>query len=373
MKRTWLLTVITVLLLVVLGCRFNVPKVKPMIEDAQELIEDAEVIIDQGKELIEEATQDDDAQDESTQPEDDQQDDESALNYDSDALEKLDSYRSTLVTRYEAADGTVDETRVETAVTRDPAAQHLTMGSNDEVIEMIEIGDQMWMKFGEEWMQSSAAEGSSIADDFGASLIAGDEIADLKTSDYEYLGKETLDDGTRTRHFRAKYTKFWGFLAGQGDDVDWEDGNVDVWIADESDLPKIVVKMEYRLEGKVDDQDVTFILSQSVTDLNEPFTIEPPSADEVGGLPDDVPLYPEASEVTTMAGMTVFTTADSIEDVAAFYEDNLGTAGWERTAHTDMEAMVTSTWEKDGQSLQLTITPGDDDGGSSVMILVSEE
>jgi hypothetical protein len=294
------------------------------------------------------------------------------VSLESGALDQLDYYRSTLVMHYEKGDEPVEETVIETAHIREPRAESLSMKTNDEGFDMIQIGDKMWLLFGDQWMQTSAEEGTAMAEGFSEFLIDPDQIDDLQNSEYKMVGRENMN-GIRTRHYQTKYTAPWMLaFTARSDEVDWDEGTVNFWVSDERDLPEFIVKAEYDLTGKVDDLDARFTITQNITDINEPFTIEPPSDEEVGGLPDDVPLYPGAEEVTSMGGMTVFTSSDTVEDVADYYKDALESAGWENTEEMTIATMHTSSWEKDGQTLQLTISPGDNDEGASVMILTGE-
>jgi hypothetical protein len=292
---------------------------------------------------------------------------------DSDALAQLDSYRATMTWVIEKADGTGQEFAIEQSAIRDPAALQFRMIADGESMEYIEIGDQMWMRFGDEWIQSSSGD-SSGSDDFGDFLSTSDDwISGLEDGDYEYLGTETVN-GVRTRHYRAEHSEGWGALFGDPGTVDdVESGVADVWIADDDPLPEFVVRFVVAVEGKVDDEDASMTLSQEVTQINEPFVIEPPEGVALGGLPDGVPLYPDASDVTQFGTMTTFSSLDDVETVDGFYQDALAAAGWAPSEDAvTAEGMAMSTWTKDDQTLTLTISSGDDDSGASVIVMLED-
>ena len=372
MKRQ-LLAIVAVLMIVSLACGLLPSRDKPTPESPASSLdsgskdkgdsEDGDTSHDGDEDIDSEDGDGDDSQED---------DDDGGVSLDSDAFDQLDYYRSTITMRFESGDGSVDESIIESSVIREPSAQHMVMTSGTDEMEMIQIEDKMWLRFGEEWMQTSSEEGTDMAEGFGTFLMDADDIEGLQDTDYEYSGKETVD-GVKTRHYRAKYTQAW-MMAFQdnADDVEVEDGIVDFWVADERDLPSFVVKMELVMEGTVDDKEAKYVISQHVTDINTPFTIEPPSQEEVGGLPDDVPMYPDAKDVTTLGGMTIFSTEDEMVDVSEFYNDALEAAGWERSEHMEIEGMISDSWKKDGETMQLTITLGDDDAGSSVMIMLGE-
>jgi hypothetical protein len=247
------------------------------------------------------------------------------------------------------------------------------MNSNGDSIEIIQIGDQTWSRFGDTWIQTSATDETGVAESFGSFLLDNQDFQQFKNGEYKYVGTETID-GIKTRHYSGEYVATWmlGFL-GNTDQTNMDTGTVDMWVADESDLPKFTIKMEIVMEGTSNGAPVKYTMTQIVTDINQPFTIEPPPADAVGGLPEDVPLYPDATELTTMGDMTIFTAPDSMDDVADFYNTELESAGWERTDNMELESMITSQWVKEGRTLSLNITMGDADAGTSVMIVIGEE
>ena len=133
MKRK-LLAIIAVLLVVSMACSFLKPKSTPTPEM------DQTGSMDNGDQEDDDESppgdDGDDGGDETTDDEGDQ-----GFSLDSNAFDQLDYYRSNIVMRYEAGDGTLDESIIDTAYIRDPSAQHLIMETNGEGLEMIQIGD----------------------------------------------------------------------------------------------------------------------------------------------------------------------------------------------------------------------------------------
>ena len=80
------------------------------------------------------------------------------LSFDSSGLEQLDSYRATLSYELRNADGTVETFSLEQAATRDPQAQRFLLSSTEGDIEYIQLEDEMYIRFGEEWIQGSSDE-----------------------------------------------------------------------------------------------------------------------------------------------------------------------------------------------------------------------
>jgi hypothetical protein len=296
------------------------------------------------------------------------------LTYDSDGLDQLDSYRATISYELKKDDGTVESFSFEQAATREPAAQHLTMSSADGDIEYIQIEDQMWIRFGDEWIQGSSDAADMDDDGFGSMLASSDDwISDVDEDDYEYLGKETVN-GISTKHYRVEYSEGWMGMLDQTDaDGDIDSGVADVWIANEPDLPEFIVRYRVELEGTLDGEEGTVTLAQDVTEVNEDVTIEAPAGVAMGGLPEGIPVYPDANDLTSFGGMTTFTASADFETVNDFYLDALTNAGWEKSGDGfEIDNTVNSTWTKDSESLNLTIT-GDDDGLVTVLIMVTPD
>ncbi|MBN1248255.1 MAG: hypothetical protein JXC32_11395 [Anaerolineae bacterium] len=308
--------------------------------------------------------------------EDDEQDaasddDSEELSFDSGGLEALDSYRATLSYELTKADGTVETFYIEQAATRSPRAQRFMMSSADGDIEYIQIEDQMYIRFGDEWIQGSSDDMDES--DFGSFLTTSDDwIAEIDDEDYEYIGKETVN-GLATRHYRVNYSAGWLDLLDEADaDGDIDNGTADVWIADEAGLPEFIVRYRVQLEGTLEGDQGTATLSQDVTDVNQPITIEAPEGVAMGGLPEGVPVYPGATDLTSFGTMTTFTAPEDLETVATFYEDAFTSAGWEKgEGGMEIEGMSSSTWTKDGEQLTLTITE-DDDGLVTVLVMMGE-
>ncbi len=298
------------------------------------------------------------------------------LRIDPDGLARLDSYRAVLSWRMEGDDVTVESFSMEQEATRDPRAGRFVVVSDGESFEMIQIEDQMWMGFGDEWIQSGAGD---EMDEFGSFLTTSDDwVSDLEEGDYEYLGQETVN-GHRARHYRTE--RVGDFAVLFGDDVDTDDdvesAVAEIWIADEAGLPEFMVRFVMEMTGTFDGVPGTITMHQDVMDVNQPIVIAAPEGGLGGGLPDDLSLYPGAADVTSFGGMTIYSVAGevTVEDVHSFYEDALVAAGWEPIDEPmAFEGVMMSTWRLGGEELTLTITSGDD-GGVDVMIIreVGEE
>lgn len=302
------------------------------------------------------------------EPTEESTDDETLPEVDAEALKGLDSYRTKMTMRSEYDDGTVTEVSILQEYIRDPYASRMVMesvgGEEDAAgtMEMIQVGTTQWINFGGEWMQSEATDdGSGFGED---TMINYDDItSDMGDDDYEYLGRETVN-GIKTKHYRLNLTALEAAALGGG----ITEGSSEVWIADESDLPTFTVRMIVTYKGDIEtDKPGMATISQDVYDVNQDFTIEPPAEALAGGLPEDVPMYPGGTELTTMSGMVSFHAPDDAATVTTFYDEALVENGWEKDAEAFMP-----TFKKEGRELQLYISD-DEAGGSSVVIMLATE
>ena len=295
-------------------------------------------------------------------------DEDVSLTFDANALEGLSSYRMEMTWAFTSEDGSVEEFNIQEEATRNPAAQRYTMQSGGESIEFIQIEQTQWMRFGEEWMQTTASEGEAM-DGFGEFFIDPEEMfSDTDSDDYKYVGKDNVN-GLNTRHYQVK-DKVWNMaLAFNADEI--EEGSVDVWIVDERDLPKFAVRYEVSVTGTFQDEGKgKLVLHWNIYDVNAPITIEPPA--DVASVPEGLELCPDASDVIVMGTMSIFSCPAPVADTITFYTEMLEDGGWQAGDVTNLEGMLMGTWTKDGETLSLTITANDDTGGSNVMLSLGE-
>lgn len=374
MKRRWLLVITAMVLVLSLACN--------LFSSEAEVTEDVAVTeeaVTEETEATEEATAKpaeeelggggiEDDEDEGNGKEGAARD----LEIDPGAMDELSSYRSHITMRIESGEGEGETVDVELSVTTDPSAQHIMMVSMGQEIEMIQIGNEQWIRFGEDWMQSTIdATETDMTEELSSFFMDVEEFGALEDEQYEYVGQEKIN-GMNTRRYRLEYASLLGDL-GLGSEDEIEKGEADVWIVDEPDLPKFVVRADVILEGVIDGEAGKFIVMQEIYDINADITIEPPADAASGGLPEDVPMYAGATDINSMAGLTFFSAPDDVATVADFYVEAMPDNGWTRDEAQDLEMEGTAmyTFEKGGRTLQLTITEGDDDG-SDVIITIEE-
>ncbi|NBD34866.1 MAG: hypothetical protein GVY30_02580 [Chloroflexi bacterium] len=388
MKQRWLLFITAVLLVVSLACSLGgsgteAPATEAEVTEevaATEEVEETEETVEATEETEATAapTEEEEEMGGSDSEEDEGNGKESSsedLEIDPGAMNELSSYRSRITMEVELAgdEGESQLVEVEMSVTQEPVAQHIVMVSQGEEIEMIQIGNDQWMRFGEDWMQSTVEETETdMTEQLSSFFMDVEDFGALEDEEYEYMGQEKVN-GLNTRHYSLEYSSLLGGL-GLGEEEEIEKGEADVWIVDEPDLPQFVLRADVYMEGAIDGEEGKIMISQEIYDVNADFTIEPPADAASGGLPEDIPMYENATNVNAMAGMTFFSTPDDVATVADFYVEAMPENGWTRDEAQDMvvEGTAMYTFEKEeGRTAQITITEADEEG-SDVIITVEE-
>jgi predicted small secreted protein len=275
------------------------------------------------------------------------------------AFDTLDSYRMTQAMRWQAEtdEGTEEgEMRWEIAYVREPAAMHWIMsgsegpGADDETyMEMIQVEGTSYVNYdGDEWM--------AITSDEDLGDVWSHSPDDLVDSDSQRVGTETVN-GYRCVHYRSTDTAAY-FGMGQLTEADY-------WVSTEHDV--VVRGVVGWLVDDVDGESGEWHMEWNITDINEPITIVAPEGVAKPGLPEDVPLMPGASNVSSMMGMTNFEVEATADEVTTFYMEALEDNGW---THGDSPIPSMHSFSKDGRELTLMID--DESTPTEVTIMIAE-
>jgi hypothetical protein len=297
----------------------------------------------------------------------------------------LRSYRSTMrMTMGQVRDGEELEQSMVFMIeyTSEPKAQHITMsgeGFEDEMqsasLEMYVVEDTMYMKLEDQWLSVPATE-----DDMGAEgIITPDtlleDICGWKKQD------RTEVNGVKVQHWTINKEDMEECmppeeLTGLGE---LTEAGGDLYVAEDDNY---VVQIDLFYEG--DDLDLNLGQTEeevkvqrmeihyTMTDVNEPFTIQvPEEAVASGALPEDIPIPDDAEEVNNMFGLLTFTSPSSIQDIAEFYQAEMPENGWSETSVNEMSGMFMLEYTREGRTASLMITTGDS-GETSVMITVQD-
>jgi len=284
------------------------------------------------------------------------------------ALENLNSYRSRLVWR-QTVEGEPTETfTMEQEETRQPPARRIVLtsegGESPGTVEFVQIGDTSWMCSPDGGCLQTQQSGEEGALTFGEGIIWKPE--DFASSDYQYVGRDTVN-GVRSRHYTLNLTP--EMMAGmvQGTVTATK---ADIWIADEAGVPAYVARFTIFWEGiQEDGKKIQGDWTYEVYDVNKPITIQPPEG--ATSVPEDIPVYPGATDQTIMGALIMFSSADAVEDVAEFYRTQMPAQGWTAGEESILGNMVTQEWTKGNRKASLMIVPRDE-GGCSVMITIEQ-
>jgi len=255
----------------------------------------------------------------------DEEEEDVGLSSVTSGLQSLDSFRSRFTMAFEGtADGEAESWSyvMDAESVRDPFAQRIVIqgGFVGEGFESVQVGDTRYFVLGEGQCVSSAAGEDDAAD---MEIFEPDDVIGGLENARRVRPDERVN-GIMCRHYKFDEKGLtWGtFARAEGE----------VWVAVE----------------------------------NQPITIEPPAG--CSAAESEFPIMPDASEVTTMSGMVMYTSASTFDQVQAFYEEQMPANGWDDSGDSFTgpgSAMLSYT--KDGRTV--TVTIGGEDGEVSVMIM----
>lgn len=167
-------------------------------------------------------------------------------------LESLDSFRIewTVMAQMGEDEGAMSMSNLVEYV-KEPYAVRVDLGMGEQSMgQFVLVGDQAWVKMGNNWMSTSPEDVVDTYADIAEVMLLQDDAV--------YMG-EAVVDGINCLHY---IYDFQGMIHQE-----W-------WVANESDLPAIVIKTDYQMnmEGMN-----TQTLGR-VYDINTPITIEPPQS-----------------------------------------------------------------------------------------------
>ncbi len=291
----------------------------------------------------------------------------------------FDSYRIEMVLEFSGvkADGTEVNQAMNAnfAVVVDPPANSMSMGFSGieeamgmDTIEMAQIEDTTYMVLPE--MGCITTQGQDILQDnpFADMLAPNEFMSDLEDAKYE--GEETINN-IRTRHY--SFDKF-AFGDTGTDEIEEAEGHI--YIAKDGDF---LVRMVIDASGQIDffdegvDQDGELHIEINLTDVDENVEIVMPAGCEgQTGSGSEFPMMGDAYEVSSLPGLVSYKTDATTDETLLFYEEALMAEGWVKDEAGSFvgggSALV--AFSRDGESLNLSISP--DDNGGTFVVLISE-
>lgn len=274
-------------------------------------------------------------------------------------LQNLDSYRTYFEMTFE---GTTDSGaeqwvfEMNTEYVRDPFAQRILFQSDDAQgsFEIIQIGDQQYILFGDGQCMSSSIGEEDVMD---MEIFDPEEVIGGLDNLNRVLPDETVN-GILCRHYTFDESSiFWTGLS-------YVEG--EVWIAVDGDY---VVRYVMQAEGidPTSQQEGYIEWEYEVRDVNTSITIEPPPSCEAAE--SDFPIMPDATNMTTMGGMVMYESASSFDDVLAFYQEQMPANGWSDTGDSfSSPGSAILSYTQEGSTATVTLA---DEGGTVSVIIVS--
>ena len=273
-------------------------------------------------------------------------------------LQSLDSYRANFkMAVTDTAGGGTEEWAYEMdmEVVRDPSAQHMVIqggAAAEGVFEMFQIGDTRYITMGEGQCISTSAEDEAMNAEM---FEPGDVIGGL--SNARRVRPDQDVNGIRCRHYEFDQTGLtWGgFGKAEGE----------VWVAVDGEY---VVKYLLQAEGKgpTSGKEGHLEWVYEIRDVNQPISVEPPAG--CGAAESEYPMMADATDLTTMENMVMYTSASSLDDVLAFYKEQMPADGWSETGDSiTSEGTAMQSYTKEGVTVSLTLT--EQDGKVTVLIM----
>ncbi len=290
------------------------------------------------------------------------------LNYGSlAALETLSSYRLQSVISFQEEGKEADTLQTTLARVREPLAQHLIItgsgagkieGMTGQGLEIIRIGNDSYVRFGDDWIIMQVPESGLIP----PSLAAYSPEKVFGSGRGRYAGEEAINGVTTRRYHYDKAALLASNLF-----ANLIEASGDVWVSVAHNVPVCAVA---QLMGKNIEtgQIVKVTLRTDLTDINALIVIVPPAGVEKPDAAGDVPIFPGATDQIAMMGMISYKVAADADHVTAFYRTEMARLGWE-SVPADKEGFL--AFAKGTQKVQIMIAQQQD--RTAVAIIVQEQ
>lgn len=254
-------------------------------------------------------------------------------------------------------------------------------GAAAESVAVFQIGDHVAMRYADDWMVMDRAGGSQLVKAVQPVVELARRIPQVHGQAQD-LGLETVD-GVTARHYRLDDPATAARLLAP---VFQPSGRVaalqlDGWIDEATGAPvRYTFAMEVAGAQVLDANLNTVSASQQVTwsfEITEtgagitlawPADAPAPNVPEVPGFaPGEFPIPPNTEVTSIYMGLPELVSATSVDEVSAFYHDQLMVLGWSVEGGSGLLRCA-----KDGVTFQLLITADEATGGSKITILPAE-
>lgn len=296
---------------------------------------------------------------------------------------ELASFRSSLTLTVEGtSDGTAVDRTIEVLIehTTDPAAEHVVIrglgvpgGLEGDSTELYLVDDVVYLKLAGEWLTLPASEEAGMLTE---GLIEPESFLE-DTCGWQRQA-DTDVDGVAAQHWTLSKADLDRCVpeSEQVEMGELTDAGGDLYLALDGGY---IVRLDLFFEGKnlnfeleAGDEPLTegrLDLSFTTSDVNQPFTIEvPENLPEAGAFPDDIPLPPDAHDVSNAFGLTTFLSPGAPADVAAFFQAEMPNNGWTDESGEPLGDTYMLTFTKDNRTVNLMISADADSGETAVLL-----
>lgn len=292
----------------------------------------------------------------------------------------LKSYRTrvTIETSGEAyADQQTNKTEmVGEFVKEPPAVRYVITGSKPEdSMEMIQIGNESWVKFGDSWMQSTQESLPKFDEQFMVfhpeELTEGWETATK-------VGREKVN-GIDTTHYRFDKPAMLKFMFDEETRARYENLDtvqIDIYLADEG----YIVKMVTQMAGKGVDENKPDLAGEiktsfEVYDLNAPIEIVAPSVPSpTEGLGFTIPEPAGAKQAWSQESMVMYTVSGmTMAEAAEFYKKGFTDQGLKFVEDSSMTTDAFASLEFQGEKAKVSVMISPDQSTGSLAVMISIE
>jgi len=296
----------------------------------------------------------------------------------SESLQALRAYSIamdyTLTTTYKDGSEKKQQFSIAVDVDKDKSAQRVSMsGTNEEgepmAMEMITIGQDSWISFGEGWMYTKAEQAEqdlSMTEQFLG--MGNDVLASARAGDIKLVGRGVNVNGVRADHY-AWSSEDLGVIAGE--DVNAR-GNGEIWVAQDGEyVVKMVTRVESAEGGLSGDEDVAreiMEMNWELKNIGQAPAIQPP---EGMTSSDMIPVMEGAvagEGYLVSQDMAIYQVKATHEEVLQWYADTLSASGWQQESQELGDQFSSAVYTKEAERLSIMVTGTEKEGIVSVMV-----
>ncbi|GEM_PF-6285149 len=248
----------------------------------------------------------------------------------------------------------------------------------EPVMEMIQIGNDVWFKMGENWTYFSQEEST-----FDPESVLADFKEYAGVEGWEQVGTETVN-GFETVHYRASLSAdglgeivqspladMMGLMVTEflPSDLRFEGFTGDLYVTEDELLVKAMYATTWRGTNEEGQEvAVTSEFSYEIEGVNLGITVEPP--EDMAEAEQVVPLPEGAKRTGAFGGIQSYTVSDmSLEEVMAFFEEALPANGFTITQTFTVPNGGMFQASKDGKTYMISV----DAQGGQVSISIIEQ